>query len=245
MGNILIWLILLVTIPRWAATLAQVDKYMALGIPITAIGEGIVLELGCWYIIRIFSATRAKAFAYRAWWEAHDGAMRDQGKRNRKPQNDPQLRGYQVLMVAFAGLLLLTLLAQTPFIMTQLSGGMVATLLTENLLWAYSIVLVVSPELMTAAIAVAIHYHGVVRADEGALPLGEWLQNTIGKWTAQKPARTAQPATQPVAAIAGDNGHQSHACPYCDRHFAKSQSLSAHLKHCDAYQTHKAQEVAQ
>jgi len=62
---------------------------------------------------------------------------------------------------------------------------------------------------------------------------------------AQSETQPAQSETQPVAAIAGDNGHQSHACPYCDRAFAKPQSVSAHLKHCDAYHAHKAQEVAQ
>ena len=168
MGNILIWLILLVTIPRWAMTLQQVDRYTILGIPIAAIGEGIVLELGCLYIIQVFSAAKAKALEYRAKWEAHTEAMEEQGKHNRKPENDPRLTGYKVLMGAFSTLLLLTLAAQTPFIMAQfLPDETMADLLSRQILWGYSFVLVISPEVMTAAIALALHYHGVVKRIDG------------------------------------------------------------------------------
>lgn len=171
MGEILIWLILLVTIPRWAATLAQVDKYTAFGIPVTAIGEGIVLELGCWFIVQVYSDARRWALKYRSDWEAHDERMREQGKHNWKPKGDPRLVGYKVLMVAFVCLLLLTLCAQTPFIMAQfLPGETMGTLLPRRVLWGYSLVLVVSPEAITAAVALALHYQRVVRriaAEEG------------------------------------------------------------------------------
>ena len=41
-----------------------------------------------------------------------------------------------------------------------------------------------------------------------------------------------------------DNGSE-HRCLYCDAHFQSAQAVSAHLRWCDAYQAHKAQEVAQ
>ena len=170
MGNILIWLILLVTIPRWAMTLQQVDTYQAFGIPITAVGEGIVLELGCWFIIQVYSDARKWALKYRADWEAHDERMQEQGKRNRKDKHEPHLRGYKVLMTAFVGLLFITLLAQTPFIMTQfLPGETIASILTDRrTLWGYSVVLVIAPEIMTAAVALANHYRRMVLQIEGA-----------------------------------------------------------------------------
>lgn len=65
---------------------------------------------------------------------------------------------------------------------------------------------------------------------------------------AQPKMQVAQSATQPaqaVAIVAGGNGDKSHACSYCNRNFAKSQGLSAHLRHCVAYQAHKAQGVTQ
>lgn len=39
------------------------------------------------------------------------------------------------------------------------------------------------------------------------------------------------------------NGHKRNVCVYCDAEFEKPQGLSAHLRHCAAYQTHKAHMV--
>ena len=202
MGNILIWLILLVTIPRWAMTLQQVDTYQAFGVPITAVGEGIVLELGCWFIIQVYSDAKSEAHRYRAWLEAHIERMEEQGKHSRKPKEEPRLRGYKVLLVAFVLLLALTLLAQTPFIMAQfLPDETMADLLSRRLLWGYSIVLVIAPEVMTAAIALALHFHQVVdeiryesgRAKEKSRRVAAQIERVSGQlweWLRGRSAKT-------------------------------------------------------
>lgn len=159
----MILLILTITIPRWAATLAQVDKWSIWGVPITAIGEGIALELACYYIVAVYERVNAARASYAAWWADHDKAMAAQGKKNHKPKTDPELRGAGRLMVVFYILFVLTVGSQTPFIMAQLTGEPVNVLLTREPLWGYAFLLVVSPEIVTIGLAMAIHFDAVAR----------------------------------------------------------------------------------
>jgi hypothetical protein len=55
---------------------------------------------------------------------------------------------------------------------------------------------------------------------------------------------TQAPQEQPQEAPHSGNG-RAHVCPYCNAEFDKPQGVSAHLRFCDAYEAHKAQEVAQ
>jgi len=233
MGNILIWLILLVTIPRWAMTLQQVDRYTVLGIPVAAIGEGIVLELGCLYIIQVFGAAKALALEYRAKWEVHAQMMEEQGKHNRKPENDPRLTGYKVLMVAFSALLLLTLAAQTPFIMAQfLPDETMADLLSRRVLWGYSFVLVISPEVMTAAIALALHYHGVVQQIDGKEPFSAIAVAAVKEKVAalqsvsQQKLQQVEQKLQPVAAPTASMPTKRHFDAWIASHNGTGASLT-------------------
>jgi len=151
-------LVLIITIPRWAQTLAQVDKFTILDIPITAIGEGIVLEIGCYLLIVAHSNAYEEKQRYDAAWEAHDKAMQEQGKQNRKPRTDPELAGYGQLMVLYYALLGLTVLSQWPFLMGALSGRAVTELLHPWAQWGYTLLLVVAPEIVTFALARAAHF---------------------------------------------------------------------------------------
>ena len=59
--------------------------------------------------------------------------------------------------------------------------------------------------------------------------------------------KETQDATQPAAeqpqpATHKGNG-RAHICPYCDAEFTKPQSVSAHLRFCDAYKAQQAQGV--
>jgi len=214
MGNLLIFVILAVTIPRWAMTLAQVDTFgFAIGghmIAIAAIGEAIVLEFGNLYVLRTFTRCQRQAFEYAAWWETHDQLMKDQGKTNRKPENNPKIRGYQILPLALLILEVLTLLAQTPFIAGQLLGRPAVDLLNQwgtGWVWGYAFLLVISPGVMTVAIGFAINYADVIK-EIGAkkekveiVPWHEhlrtWVFDLIREWRAAR-AVSGQVSGQPA-----------------------------------------------
>jgi len=58
-GYLLVGLVLLIEIPRFAATYSALDP-MLFGLPLTAIGTGIVLPLGAGYVFHAWWATRKK-----------------------------------------------------------------------------------------------------------------------------------------------------------------------------------------
>ena len=156
--KLLLILVLVITIPRWAQTLAQVDTFTIFSIPMTAIGEGIVLELACWFLIQAHGNAYEEAQRYKAAWAAHNERMQEQGKTNHKPATDPELSGYGQLMVLYYVLLGLTIVSQWPFLMSTLSGRPVTELLSYGLQWGYTLFLVIAPEVVTFALARAAHF---------------------------------------------------------------------------------------
>jgi hypothetical protein len=136
MGNILIFVILAVTIPRWALTLAQVDTFGVAGVPLAAIGEAIVLEFGVLYILSVFNRCRTHALQYQAEWAALNQRNIEQGKKTRKPPEDARMGGYLVLPAALLVLEILTIASQTPFIAGQLMSESAVTLLND---WGISL----------------------------------------------------------------------------------------------------------
>jgi len=158
MAKFLLILVLVITIPRWAQTLAQVDTFTIFSIPMTAIGEGIVLELACWFLIQAHGNAYEEAQRYKAAWTAHSDRMKEQGKTNHKPKTDPELSGYWQLMVLYYVLLGLTVLSQWPFLMSTLSGIPVTELLGYGMQWAYTLLLVFAPEIVTFALARSAHF---------------------------------------------------------------------------------------
>lgn len=165
MGRILIILILTMTIPRWALTLRQVDSFALAGVPIAAIGEAVVLEIGNFYLLQVYNRCRARAIRYRADWEALDERNREQGKTTRKAKTDSVTAGYWVLPVALMVLEGLTVMAQTPFIAGELLGQS-ATSLLDQIHWlaviAYAFILVISPGLMTVGIGFGVYYESAL-----------------------------------------------------------------------------------
>lgn len=169
MGYALIIAILTMTIPRWALTLAQVDKFgVFLGgnwIPVAAIGEAVVLELGNLYILRRFSETQRYDFQYRTEWEALKKRNDAAGHNTHKPDQDPRIGGYRLLPVMLLILEALTLIAQTPFMAGELLNTSAASLLLNvgpTLVWTYAFLLVLAPGIMSVAIGYAINYEKVM-----------------------------------------------------------------------------------
>jgi len=164
MGELLILTVLIVTIPRWAGAFQPIDKFVAFGIPITAIGTGIAMGLGTYYVIKTLQMVNRQYRDSLATWETHDRNMATQGKQNRKPKPDkPRSRG--ILAAFFGILLLLTTISQTPYLVSEFTGTAVEHLLSRVGLWGYSIVLVLSPEIVIAALALAAHERGALKDD--------------------------------------------------------------------------------
>jgi hypothetical protein len=168
MGKILILVILAVTIPRWALTLQQVDTFALAGIPIAAIGEAVVLELGNFYLLRIYNKCRARAIKYKNDWEALDERNQEQGKTTRKSKTDSVTAGHWILPAALLILEGLTVAAQTPFIAGTLLNQSASDLLKQIHPLAviiYAFLLVVSPGLMTVGIGFGVHYEEALSED--------------------------------------------------------------------------------
>jgi len=183
MTKFLLILVLVITIPRWAQTLAQVDTFAVAGIPVTAIGEGIVLELACYFLIQAHGAAHEENQRYKADWEAHEDRMQEQGKKNRKPRKDPELSGSGQLMVLYYVLLALTVVSQWPFLMGTLTGQPVTELIGTRAQWGYTLFLVIAPEVVTFALARAAHYGRIcARRQKARAKDGRDVQEAQGLW---------------------------------------------------------------
>ena len=225
MGKLLIFVILAVTIPRWAATLAQVDKFgvTVLGnfVAIAAIGEAIVLEFGNLYVLRQFTRCRQHSFEYHAAWEALDKSNQERDKpvTTRKPPYDPRIQGFKILPVALLSLECLTVLAQTPFIAGTLMGVEAISLLNQWGMWAvwsYAFLLVISPGVMTIAIGFSQTYDqvmGQIDAEKAKREVQPPRRRRIADaFTALLEARIGRPVAEHEASTA-----RSHARPIGDQ----------------------------
>ena len=212
MAKFLLILVLAITIPRWAQTLAQVDTFTVFSIPMTAIGEGVVLEFACWLLIQAHGNAYEEAQRYKAAWTAHDERMQEQGKQNHKPKTDPELSGYWQLMVLYYVLLGLTVLSQWPFLMSTLSGIPVTDLLGYGMQWAYTLLLVFAPEIVTFALARSHHFGRICkrrRQERGknvqdvTERRGLWvfLDEQVGHLMQLKAQLRNLPATQPATSV--------------------------------------------
>lgn len=166
MGRLLIFAVLIVTIPRWAGAFLPIDKFVIFGIPVTAIGTGLVMGLGTFYVVETLQMVNREFREALSKWEAHDKAMDAQGKTNRKPKPEPP-RSRWWLGAFFTVLLVLTTLSQTPYIISEFTGTPVNELIRIDALWVYSVILVVSPEIIIAAVALATHERGALKNDKG------------------------------------------------------------------------------
>lgn len=165
MGRLIILAVLIVTIPRWAGAFLPIDKFLFAGLPVTAIGTGIIMGLGTYYVVETLQMVNRQYREDYAKWDAHDKNMQAQGKTNHKPKPHPP-RSRIWLGLFFALLLFLTSVSQTPYVISEFTGTPVAELMTVRWLAAYSLALVVSPEIIVAAAALAVHERGALKNDD-------------------------------------------------------------------------------
>lgn len=165
MGKLLILAVLIVTIPRWAGAFMPIDKFVLWGIPVTAIGTGIIMGLGTYYVVETLQMVNRQYRESFEKWETHDRNMEAQGKMNHKPKPVPPRS--RVWLASFFGLLLfLTAVSQTPYVISEFIGTPVAELMTQQWLSLYSLALVVSPEIIVAAMALATHERGALKDEK-------------------------------------------------------------------------------
>jgi hypothetical protein len=240
MGNLLIFVILAVTIPRWALTLAQVDTFGVAGIPLAAIGEAVVLEFGNLYILSVFNRCRTYALQYQGEWEALNQRNIEQGKKTRKPPRDARVGGYLVLPAALLILEFLTIVSQTPFIAGQLMSESAVDLLNDwgmPAVWGYALLLVISPGIMTVGIGFGIHYENVLR-QVGKTAHVPWYKQAVAflPWITNVADRPQQPTSdQPTSErpVKRETGQRPSDQPPTERpvadHLESSAGLAAHL----------------
>lgn len=172
MGKFIIFFVLVVTTGRWAGVFSPVDRFVVLNVPITAIGTGIIMGLGVYYTIETLQTTNERYRDRLAKWKMHDESMNMQGKTNRKPKPEPS--GNRIWLGLFFGTLLtLTTLSQTPYIVSELASLSIQDTLTVGIareyisLWLYGTILVLSPEIIVAAVALAAHERGAIKDGKG------------------------------------------------------------------------------
>ncbi len=249
MGKLLIFTILLVTIPRWAMTLYQVDQFgitiAGNTIALAAIGEALVLEFGNLFVLGIFNRCHRYDTEYHAKWKALDKQNKEAArpKTTRKLSHDPRISKYKILPLMLLALEMLTFLAQTPFVAGALLGRPAIELLRDWGMWAvwgYASLLVVSPGIMTIAIGTANSYETIMKVIEAEqakrpqrLPLRDQIMTLLSarlpvadQWTT-----TGQPLVEPL----GGNGRPQaptgrpvadHARPVA----AHSATMAEHLR---------------
>jgi hypothetical protein len=165
MGRLIILAVLIVTIPRWSGAFMPIDKFVLFGLPVTAIGTGIIMGLGTYYVVETLQMVNRQYREKFAKWETHDKNMQAQGKVNRKPKPHPPRS--RIWLALFFGLLLfLTAVSQTPYVISEFTGTPVQELMTVRWLAAYSLALVLSPEIIVAASALAVHERGALKDDK-------------------------------------------------------------------------------
>lgn len=184
-------LILIVTVPRWAETLAQVDRLTLWGVPVTAIGEGIAFELIVFLLVTAYGRCSAAETEHAAKYERQQDE-KEAGERKRitlLPEN-PKLTGYERLIAWVIVMETLTVLCQVPFIVHRLTGLPVDQLLAfwsvgdvQPLVWGYGLMLVVTPGVATIAAARAVQYMGAARVTKPGKTMKDRLEALIDWFT--------------------------------------------------------------
>jgi hypothetical protein len=162
-GKFLILLVTLVTVPRFASAFRPIDDYLFAGMPVTALGMGLAMGLGTYFVIITYHQTQAMRAEYRAEWEAHDRRMAEQGKKNRRPSEPPGLKSAWTLYASFVALLALAVAVQSVWVLSRFRSVPVEELLKPWTLGVYSFAIVLAPEALVFAVSTAIHFRHAMR----------------------------------------------------------------------------------
>lgn len=203
MGKLLILLAVVVTIPRFASAFQRIDDFVFFGFPVTALGMGLAMGLGTYFVIITYHQTQTAKAEYRAEWEAHDKRMTEQGKQNRRPQELPGLKSAWTLYASFITLLVLAVAVQSVWVLSRFRSVPVEELLHPLALGVYSFALVLAPEALVFAVSTAIHFRHAMRQDgkkgrhaRASFSLAERL---AARWL--PPPAAVEPAPEPASSL--------------------------------------------
>ena len=160
---------------------------------------------------------------------------------------------WTLLGVAVA-LLLLSAFILSPWIAGAVTGRELAAVLDAPgevgaLTWAWSIVLVLSVDLSVAGVMAA----NGTRKSGDQLDIAALLRGLVARASHERQdSATDSHDANAERRIDVHNSHtetqsdaeSGHQCEWCGRAFASAQGVSAHLRFCDAYKAHNAQEDA-
>ena len=91
--NILIFFLLLVTIPRYSAAFGDIDNWTVFGFAVTAIGEAIAMGLGEYTITRTLLRCNQAQARHRSDYESRKARNDETGRGTRKLDHIPELVG--------------------------------------------------------------------------------------------------------------------------------------------------------
>jgi hypothetical protein len=181
---------------------------------------------------------------YHAKWEVLDEQNQNAAKprTTRKLPHDPRISGYKILPLMLLALELLTFLAQTPFVAGALLGRPAIDLLRDWGMWAvwgYASLLVVSPGIMTVAIATANSFETIMKvidAEQAKRPQRQPVVDQImATLSTRLPVADHWSTTgRPLAEYPGGNGRPQtptgrtvadHARPVAEQSAAMAEHL--------------------
>ena len=201
MGKLLILLAVVVTVPRFASAFQRIDDFVFFGFPVTALGMGLTMGLGTYFVITTYHQTQTAKAEYRAEWEAHDKRMTEQGNKNRRPQESPSLKSAWTLYASFIALLALAVAVQSVWVLSRFRSVPVEELLHPWALGVYSFALVLAPEALVFAVSTAIHFRHAMRHSgkkgrhtRASFSLAERL---AARWL--PPLTAVEPVSEPVS----------------------------------------------
>ena len=180
--NILIFFLLLVTIPRYSAAFGDIDNWAVFGFAVTAIGEAIAMGLGEYTITRTLLRCNQAQARHRSEYESLKARNDETGRGTRKLDHIPELVGSGRVLGVFLILLeALGILSQIPHFVAALRGTDVSVLLGDWL-WGYVAILIVQPGVLQAALSFAGVYKVTLDGKaEGIGALAELRSLVVGK----------------------------------------------------------------
>jgi hypothetical protein len=188
-----IYLAAFVSVPRWTEILLTIDH------PVAAFFTGLLIEMASVFLSLAHDLTGRAKRVYKAEWERHAQLMKDQEKKNRRPQEAPELEGSGKLIWLFVGLMGIEIVVQSPFYYGKVAGQTIAQVLEGWPLWVWAILLVLATSLITFSLTLASQYIGAAKAILGKEPkrerseIWEALRVRVVNWVAgDVPDRSAE-----------------------------------------------------
>ena len=242
MINVLFLFLLIVTIPRYSGTFADIDTWEVFGVSVTAIGIAVVAGIGEYYLTKTRNRCRREKARYETEWKILDEANKSAGKKTRKADHIPELQNSEIVLFGFLfALEAIGLGTQVVHFVSVIRGQAITVTLPGPSLWIYVGALVAQVSVLQWALATASGYEETLKllsdqgkqqkaASEQRLGLRDLLDAAFVRAQA---ALLDQEAASEASSFAPEpllENPSRFACPECS-FVGKSQlALNGHMK---------------